>query len=101
MAPGWERQNDFLWHTSEALAHWMVDALDPQPGQTVLGIAAGPGDTGFLAAERGAHLISTDFAAEMTAVAGRAAGARGLDNVECRQLDAENMDLPDASVDGI
>jgi ubiquinone/menaquinone biosynthesis C-methylase UbiE len=101
MAPGWERQNDFLWRTSEELARWMVDALDPSPGQTILDIAAGPGDTGFLAVERGAHLISTDFAAEMTAVAARAAEARGLENVECRQLDAEKMDLPDASVDGI
>jgi ubiquinone/menaquinone biosynthesis C-methylase UbiE len=101
MAPGWERQNDLIWRASEALAHWMVDALDPSPGQTVLDIAAGPGNTGFLAAERGARLISTDFAAEMTAVAARAAKARGLDNVECRQLDAEKMDLPDASVDGI
>jgi ubiquinone/menaquinone biosynthesis C-methylase UbiE len=101
MAPGWERQNDFLWRASELLARWMVDALDPSPGQTILDIAGGPGDTGFLAAERGAHLISTDFAGEMTAVAARAAEARGLKNVECRQLDAEKMDLPDASVDGV
>jgi len=101
MAPGWERQQGFLWRVSEGLARWMVDALDPQPGQTILDIAAGPGDTGFLAAERGTHLISTDFAAEMTAVAARAARARGLDNVETRQLDAEKMDLADASVDGV
>jgi ubiquinone/menaquinone biosynthesis C-methylase UbiE len=101
MAPGWERQNVCLWRASESLARWMVDALDPSPGETILDIAAGPGDTGFLAAERGARLISTDFAAEMTAVAARAAEARGLTNVECRQLDAEKMDLPDASVDGV
>ena len=100
MAPGWERQQAFLWRTSEPLARWMVDALDPMPGQTILDIAAGPGDTGFLAAERGAHLISTDFAAEMTEVAARAARARGLNNVETRQLDAEKMDLADGSVDG-
>jgi SAM-dependent methyltransferase len=101
MAPGWERQNEFLWRTSEPLARWMVDALGPSSGQTVLDIAAGPGDTGFIAAERGARLISTDFAAQMTAVAARAAQARGLDNVECRQLDAEKMDLQDDSVDGV
>jgi len=101
MAPGWERQNELIWRASEPLARWMIDALDPSPGQTILDIAAGPGDTGFLAAERGARLISTDFAAEMTAVAARAAKTRGLDNVECRQLDAEKMDLPDASVDGV
>jgi SAM-dependent methyltransferase len=101
MASGWERQNELIWRASESLAVWMVDALDPSPEQTILDIAAGPGDTGFLAAERGARLISTDFAPEMSAVASRAARARGLDNVECRQLDAEKMDLPDASVDGV
>lgn len=101
MAPGWERQNAFMVHTSEALARWMVHALDPKPGETILDIAAGPGDTGFLAAERGARLISTDFASEMTSVAARAAASRGLDNVEARQLDAEKMDLGDNSVDGI
>ena len=30
---------------------WMVDAIAPQPGQTILDLAAGIGDTGFLAAE--------------------------------------------------
>ena len=30
---------------------WMVDAIAPQPGHTVLELAAGIGDTGFLAAE--------------------------------------------------
>ena len=30
---------------------WMIDAIDPQPGQTLLELAAGTGDTGLLAAE--------------------------------------------------
>jgi ubiquinone/menaquinone biosynthesis C-methylase UbiE len=39
MAAGWEGE-------------WLVDALDPQPGDTVLELAAGVGDTGFAAARR-------------------------------------------------
>ena len=58
----------------------MIDALDPQPGETLLELAAGPGDTGLLAAELVAPagtLISSDFAPEMLQAAQRARrGAR-------------------------
>jgi SAM-dependent methyltransferase len=100
----WEREHDFLWSATGALGERLVERLDPQPGDTVLELAAGNGDTGFLAAERiGAdgRLISTDFAPGMVDVARRAGEARGLGNVEFRQLDAERMDLDDSSVDGV
>ena len=38
------------------VSHRMVDAIDPQPGHAVLELAAGPGDTGLLAAELAASL---------------------------------------------
>jgi SAM-dependent methyltransferase len=104
MAPGWERNKVLFDRVGGELARVMVEALDPRPGQTILDLAAGPGETGFLAAERvgpAGTLISTDFAPEMVEVAARAAKARGLDNVETRTLDAEAMDLPADSVDGI
>ncbi|MCW2551209.1 MAG: methylase involved in ubiquinone/menaquinone biosynthesis [Mycobacterium sp.] len=37
----------------------------------------------------------------MVAAARRGAGERGLDNVECRVTDAEHIDLPGGSVDGV
>jgi len=37
----------------------------------------------------------------MVEVASRRAEELGLDNVECRVLDAEHLDLPDGSVDGV
>jgi SAM-dependent methyltransferase len=82
----------------------MVERLDPKPGDTVLELAAGTGDTGFLAAERvgdDGKLIQTDFAPGMVEAAkGFAAGA-GIKNAEHRVLDAERMDLDDDSVDGV
>jgi SAM-dependent methyltransferase len=37
----------------------------------------------------------------MVAATRRVAGERGLDNVECRVIDAQQIDLPDDSVDGV
>ena len=82
----------------------MVELLDPREGETVLDLAAGPGDTGFLAARRlgtGGLLLSTDAAPEMVAAARRRGAELGLTNVEYRIVDAAAVDLPDASVDGV
>ena len=82
----------------------MVDALALQPGQRVLELAAGPGDTGFMAAELvrpGGTLISTDGAEAMIEVARARAAQLGIDNVEFRQLELEWIDLTTASVDAV
>lgn len=93
-----ERIFDGFRHVSE----WLLAAADPQPGQAVLEVAAGTGETGFLAAERvgpGGRVISTDLAPGMVDAARRRADTLGLTNVECRVMDAQRMDLPDDSVD--
>jgi SAM-dependent methyltransferase len=46
-------------------------------------------------------VISTDFAPEMVAAARRESERLGLANVEHREMDAEQMDLDDDSVDGV
>lgn len=104
MAAGWERGRDDIWSESRQVGEWLVRQLDPQPGDTVLELAAGVGDTGFLAARRiGAEgrLISTDFAPEMVAAARRRAAEQGITNATFQVLDAEQMDLPSDSVDGV
>lgn len=50
MAAGWERDGDSIWEVSHAVGEWMVAAVRPGAGDTVLDLAAGPGDTGFAAA---------------------------------------------------
>lgn len=70
----------------------------------MLELAAGPGDTGFIAAERlgtSGLLLSTDVAPEMVAAARRRAAELGIANVEFRAEDASAIDLPDAAVDGV
>jgi ubiquinone/menaquinone biosynthesis C-methylase UbiE len=104
MAAGWEDDRRSVWDASRVVGEWLVDALDPQPGETVLELAAGVGDTGLAAAARlgpSGKLISTDFSEPMVDAARRRAGELGVTGVEFRTMDAEHMDLDDASVDGV
>jgi SAM-dependent methyltransferase len=104
VATGWYAQREKLWKASRPISEWMIQRLDPQPGNTVLELAAGLGDTGSMAArlvgESGRVLI-TDFAPQMVAAARRRAEEMGVENVEFRELDAERMDLQSDSVDGV
>jgi ubiquinone/menaquinone biosynthesis C-methylase UbiE len=102
MAPGWEARNEWMIDVAGSVNDWILEQADLQPGQTVIDIAAGPGDLGFQAAARvggDGRVISADFSPEMVEVARRLGGSRELDNVEYRVLDAERMDLEDDSVD--
>jgi len=104
MAPGWEERNEWMTDLASPVNEWIVAHADLQQGQTVLDVAAGPGDLGFRVAERvgpQGTVLSTDFAPEMVEVARRVGVARGVGNVEYRVLDAERMDLGDDSVDAI
>jgi SAM-dependent methyltransferase len=104
MAAGWDRRRQWMWDASRPVGEQMVAKLDPQPGQTILELAAGTGETGFAAAARlgdTGRLISTDFSPQMLDAARRRAGELGLSNVEFRVMDAERMDLADDSVDGV
>jgi ubiquinone/menaquinone biosynthesis C-methylase UbiE len=104
MAAGWDRRRQWIWDASRAVGEHLVAKLDPQPGQTILELAAGTGETGFAAAARvgeGGRLISTDFSPPMLDAARRRAEQLGLSNVDFRVMDAERMDLADDSVDGV
>jgi hypothetical protein len=52
MAPGWETGRQDLWEFSRPVSEWLIERLGPRPGETILDLAAGLGETGFLAARR-------------------------------------------------
>jgi SAM-dependent methyltransferase len=104
MAAGWEQRREEIEKVAAPVTEWMVQAVDPKPGDTVLELAAGPGDVGFAAAPLlGAEgrLISSDFSSAMVDVARRRAAELGLGNVDHEVLDAEDIALEDDSVDGV
>jgi len=103
MAQGWEARCQWMSQVAAPVSEWILAAADPQPGQTVLEVAGGPGDLGRRAGARvgdDGRVVSTDFAAEMVAAA-RRLGAGGPANVEYRALDAEAMDLEDDFADAV
>ena len=121
-AEGWGRRAERIRDWGMPVSAALIDALALQPGQRVLELAAGPGDTGFLAAElvklpddsraarsgeagsraggiREGTVLSSDGAEAMVELARSRAKAAGIDNVEFRRLELEWIDLPTASVD--
>jgi SAM-dependent methyltransferase len=103
-AAGWGKRADRIRDWGMPVSAAMVEALALRPGQRVLELAAGPGDTGFMAAELvgpGGTLVSSDGADAMLDVARARAAELGVDNVEFRQLELEWIDLKTATVDAV
>jgi SAM-dependent methyltransferase len=103
-AGAWGKWQAKFRELTAPVSQWMVDAIDPQPGQRVLELAAGAGETGFMAAERlgsTGTLISTDQSEEMLSVARLRADELGLRNVEFEVLDAQWIEFEPASVDAV
>jgi SAM-dependent methyltransferase len=104
MAPGWKATRENFQRTMVPVSHWLVEAIHPQPGHRVLELAAGLGDTGLLAAELvapGGSVLITDGSEKMVEAAREHAEEVGATNVELRTMQAEWIDLPTATMDGV
>ena len=115
MAPAWDERpaqderparHAYFEERARPVAERMLELLRPQRGQTILELAAGTGVVGFAAAELvrpGGRVLVSDFSEAMVEAAERRAAelGLGLENVECRFLDAEQLDLPDDLADGV
>jgi len=104
VAEGWERRREGIWAITQPVSERLVELLAPRSGDTVLELAAGSGDTGYLAAERigpAGRLVTSDFVPEIVDSARRRAAELELDTVEFRVLDMQALDLADESVDGV
>ena len=104
MASGWDDRHAYFERTARPVTDRMLANADVQPGEVVLDLAAGTGVVGFAAARQvgeAGRVIVSDFSENMVKVASGQAAALGLDNVDCRVLDAESLDLEDDSVDAV
>lgn len=103
-ASGWKARADLIRRFTMPVSAAMIEAIEPQPGQRILELAAGVGDTGFAAAEliapTGTLICSDQTEAMIDAARGRASDLN-VSNVEFRVLNAEWIDLPLASVDAV
>src|SRR6185437_3968870 len=87
-AAGWVSERERMRERVKPVTRWLVDHLELRPRVTVE--LAGDG-----------RVIVSDRAAAMVDAAAQWAEERGARAVETRVLDAEALDLPDASVDGV
>jgi ubiquinone/menaquinone biosynthesis C-methylase UbiE len=104
LAPGWDERHAYFEEIARPVTECMLARIAPSPGDMILDVAAGTGIAGLAAAARvgpTGRVIVSDFAAPMVEAATRHADAMGIGNVECRLLDAEQLDLPDESIDGV
>jgi ubiquinone/menaquinone biosynthesis C-methylase UbiE len=99
----WYARRDPMLAATRPIHEWLVEHLAPKDGQRVLEIAAGPGDTGFLAAKRlgKGRLVSTDISPAMVDAARKRGAELGVTNADYRVLDAQAMDFGDGSFDGV
>ena len=103
-AAGWRRRQEGIRKLGAPVSEWLIGAISPRPGQRVLELAAGLGETGLLAAERVAPtggVIVSDQAEAMLEGARARASELKIENVEFRTISAEWIDMPLASVDGV
>jgi SAM-dependent methyltransferase len=101
---GWARRQEMMRAWGQPVSERMIAVTDPQPGQQVLELAAGMGETGMLAAARVApdgRVTISDQAEGMLAGARERAGELGLENLDFKVFNAEWIDLPLASMDAI
>ena len=103
VAQGWENYRERINEQEKPITDRMIDALGVRDGDTILELCAGPGSVGLQVAERHpiAKVIVTDFAPHMVEASERGAKEKALSNVEVREMDAQSIGLPDASVDGV
>jgi ubiquinone/menaquinone biosynthesis C-methylase UbiE len=104
MAPGWDSRHAYFEEIARPVTDLLLERLAPERGQTILDLAAGTGVAGFAAAGLvggEGRVIVSDFAEQMVDAARRHAARLGLANIECRVLDAEQLDLADDVVDGV
>jgi SAM-dependent methyltransferase len=103
-AAGWTRHQRQIRTMGAPVSHAMIEAIAPQPGQQVLELAAGLGETGLLAAELVApagNVVISDQAEAMLAGARERAAELGIENVDFKVLNAEWIDAPVASFDAV
>jgi len=101
-AAGWGKRAQRVRQFGLPVSAWMLDHAGLQPGLRVLELAAGPGETGFLAAELirpAGSLVCSDATDEMLSIARARAQELGIENVEFKRIELEWIDLETASVD--
>ncbi len=97
VAESYDRTNDLLSFGQDRI--WrkkVLKLINPQPGQTILDLAAGTGSSSIVFAKKGVKVIASDFSEGMLAV-----GRKRHPELEFVFADATKLPFKDASVDAV
>jgi SAM-dependent methyltransferase len=103
LAASWEKWDAVIMDQLGPVGTAIIEHLDIADDQQHLDIAAGTGEPGLTIAKlapRG-HVVLTDLAAEMLAIATRRANGQGITNVETKVCSADDLPFGDATFDSI
>ncbi len=102
VAAAWDRWWPTLEKGFQSMSDHMIAEAAIKPGHRVLDVATGIGEPAFTAARavgQAGHVVATDQSPQMLEIARRRAKDLGSANVELREMDAEQLDFPEASFD--
>jgi ubiquinone/menaquinone biosynthesis C-methylase UbiE len=107
----WQSAADAWYRWSALLNQWlgaateiMLQMAHVSEGKNVLDVAAGAGEQSVTAAKKvgsTGHVLATDISPNILAYARKLAKESGVQNIETRVMDGEQLDLPDATFDAV
>jgi ubiquinone/menaquinone biosynthesis C-methylase UbiE len=100
----WDRRADELADMADRLNAPLIEAIGIAPGHRVLDLASGAGEPALTVARTvgpAGSVVATDLVPQMLAGAQRRIGAAGLENVDFRIADMENLPFEDAEFDRV
>ena len=101
-ADGWKQHWNIWERAAQHVNERLVDLAQIRPGHRVLDVATGLGEPAFTAARRvgpNGSVVATDLSPAMLFLARQEAARLGMHNIEFREMDAEEPDLPAQSFD--
>lgn len=103
-AESWRKNHERLKEVSAPVTRAMLDGAGISPGKRVLDIACGSGIPAIPAAQAvgpAGFVLATDQAPEMIEVAREMARKEGVDNIEFRLVDGEELNVEPNSFDAV
>lgn len=103
-AEAWHRWHPTLKTWLGPATDLMLDMAQVKEGYRVLDIAAGAGEQSITAAERvgpNGYVLATDIAPKILDFAVELADEKGINNIETKEMDGENLTVADSSFDTV
>lgn len=103
-AEAWHRWHPTLKIWLGPATNLMLDMAQVKEGHRILDVAAGAGEQSITAAERvgtSGYVLATDLAPKILEFALELASEKGLNNIETKEMDGENLTVADNSFDTV